>query len=291
MSINYLTHNNYFTTSGHGKDWTVHLKSVTQTPNSWFTESIRSAQLIKESADSPLVLLFSGGLDSEYMLNIFRHAGIDFKVAIISYGDYNIHDNKHAFEYCKAHGIEPIVIDIDMDWFINSGKIIEIANLAKCCAYQIPSIMHGISQIDGTVVMANGEPYVKNFDGDWRWEETERVNSYMNWFSSLHLEGTPDFLRYTPEMTVSFLMEPRVIQLVNNEHPGKLSTRTSKHMIYTQHLEISKRAKFTGWEKLEKLPIMQHELFKEFDLLKEKYNGVFELGYNDLVDELLKYGT
>jgi hypothetical protein len=36
---------------------------------------------------------------------------------------------------------------------------------------------------------------------------------------------------------------------------------------------------------------MQHELFKEFDLLKEKYNGVFELGYNDLVDELLKYGT
>ena len=135
MSINYLTHNNYFTTSGHGKDWTVHLKSVTQTPNSWFTESIRSAQLIKESADSPLVLLFSGGLDSEYMLNIFRHAGIDFKVAIISYGDYNIHDNKHAFEYCKAHGIEPIVIDIDMDWFINSGKIIEIANLAKCCAY------------------------------------------------------------------------------------------------------------------------------------------------------------
>ena len=289
MALKYLTHNNYFTTSGHGKDWTVNLKSVTQTPNSWFDESIRAAQLIKDSASSTLVLLFSGGLDSEYMLNIFKSADIDFKVAIISYGDYNIHDNRYAFKYCEAHDIEPIVIDIDMDWFINSGTIIEIAKKAKCCAYQIPSIMHGISKIDDTVVMANGEPYVKNFDGDWRWEETERVNSYMNWFSDLNLEGTPDFLRYTPEMTASFLMEPRVVQLVNNEHPGKLSTRTSKHMIYSQKMKLAQRSKFTGWEKLEKLPIMQHELFKEFDILKEKYNGVYELGYNDLVDVLLKY--
>ena len=54
-----------------------------------------------------------------------------------------------------------------------------------------------------------------------------------------------------------------------------------------EHLEMSKRAKFTGWEKLEKLPIMQNEIFKEFDSLKEKYNGVFELGYNKLVDTLL----
>ena len=78
MSINYLTHNNYFTTSGHGKDWTVNLKPVTQSPNSWLTESIRSAQLIKESATSPLVLLFSGGLDSEYMLNVFKYANYIF---------------------------------------------------------------------------------------------------------------------------------------------------------------------------------------------------------------------
>ena len=27
----------------------------------------------------------------------------------------------------------------------------------------------------------------------------------------------------------------------------------------------------------------------KLDILKEKYNGVYELGYNDLVDVLLKY--
>ena len=289
MSTNYLTHNNYFTTTGHGNNWEVQLEPCTRFPDNFYKESIRAAKLIDSAIDAPLVLLFSGGLDSEYMLNIFKSANIDFKVAIISYGDYNIHDNRYAFKYCKENNIEPIVIDIDMDKFITSGKIIEIANLAKCCAYQIPSIMHALTKIDGAIIMANGEPYVKNFDGDWRWEETERVNSYMGWFKSQELLGTPDFLRYTPEMTASFLMEPRVIQLVNNEHPGKLSTRTSKHMIYSQQFKLAQRSKFTGWEKLERLPIMENELFKEFDLLKEKYNGVFELSYNNLVDTLLKY--
>ena len=283
-----LTHNDYFTTNGHGKDWTVQLKSITTNSSSWYEESIRAAQIINDISDSPLTLLFSGGLDSEYMLNIFKHAGVDFKVAIISYGDYNIHDNRYAFKYCEAHSIEPIVVDIDIAKFINSGKIFEVANEAKCCAYQIPSIMYGVSKLDGTVIMANGEPYVKNFNGDWRWEETERVNSYMNWFKAKGINGTPDFLRYTPEMTLSFLMEPRVIQLVNNEHPGKLSTRTSKHLIFSQKMELEKRSKYTGWEEIENTSFMS-EITTEFNLLKTKYNGVFELGYNDLVEVLSKY--
>ena len=88
-------------------------------------------------------------------------------------------------------------------------------------------------------------------------------------------------------MTASFLLEPRVMQLVNNELPGKLSTRTSKHMIYSQNFEFAKRSKFTGWERLEQTPIMENEIFNDFNLLKKKYNGVFEMKYQDLLNELL----
>jgi len=281
-----LTYSDYFTTSGHGDNWKVHLKSCTQEPNSFHNECIRAAKILYESASSPIVLLFSGGLDSEYMINIFKKAGIDFKVAIISYGAYNTHDTAYAFEYCNAHNLSPIIIDVDIDKFITSGKIIEIATTAKCCAYQIPSIMYGISKIDGTVIMANGEPYIKNFDGDWRWEETERVNSYMNWFRDQRLEGTPDFLRYTPEMTAGFLKEPRVIQLVNNQLPGKLSTRTSKYMIYSKDFTFKERPKFTGWEQIEKTSLMNNEVFLEINNLKKHYNGVFELQYADLCQHL-----
>ena len=151
-----LTHNDYFTTTGHGKDWTVKLKSITSKSGSWYEESIRSAQIINDIADSQLTLLFSGGLDSEYMVNIFKQANIDFKVAIISYGKYNTHDNAYAFSYCDKNNIEPIVVDIDIEKFIESGKIFEVANEAKCCAYQIPSIMYGVAKLDCTVIMYNG---------------------------------------------------------------------------------------------------------------------------------------
>ena len=60
MGLQYLTHNNYFTTSGHGQDWKVHLTSCTSNPNSFYKEAIHAANLIYESASSPLVLLFSG---------------------------------------------------------------------------------------------------------------------------------------------------------------------------------------------------------------------------------------
>ena len=32
---------------------------------------------------------------------------------------------------------------------------------------------------------------------------------------------------------------------------------------------------------------MENEIFNEFNLLKKKYNGVFEMKYQDLLNELL----
>ena len=94
-----LTYNDYFTTSGHGSSYEGHLVGCTQQPGSYYEESIRAAKLISENASSEIVLMFSGGIDSEYMLNIFKDAEVDFRVAILSYGVYNAHDTHFAFEY------------------------------------------------------------------------------------------------------------------------------------------------------------------------------------------------
>lgn len=282
-----LTHNNYFTTVGTGTSWTVNLKSCTQKIiDDYHNELVRAAKIIYESSSSPITLLFSGGIDGEYMINIFRTAKIPFKVAIISYNEWNMHDTEYAFEYCNNHTIEPIVVDIDIKKFIESGKIYDIANSVNCAAYQIPSIMEGISKLDGTIILANGEPYIKNFDGIWKYEETERVNSYMRWFENNSIDGTPDFLRYTAESTFAFINEPRVQELINNKHPGKLSTRTSKHLIYSKNYNFVPRPKYTGWEEIEKTPLMS-SISNGFEILKLKHNGVFEMEVSELSRILL----
>jgi hypothetical protein len=282
-----LTYNNYFTTSGTGKDWSINFKKCTKKIiEDYHKELINAAHIIHEQADSKLVLLFSGGLDGEFMLNIFRTAKIPFDTAIISYGKYNAHDTEYAFSYCNDHNIKPIIVDIDIEDFIKSGKLLDIATKANCNAYQMPSIMYGLSKLEGTLVMANGEPYIKNYDGVWKYQETEHVNSYMKWYTDNSIDGTPDFLRYTPETTVAFIKEPRVQELVANKHPGKLSTRTSKHLIYSKNYTFVPRPKYTGWELLEKTPFFENEVLKEFERLKDKNNGVYEIESKKLLELL-----
>ena len=281
-----LTKNEYFTTTGTGKFWSVMLKSCERPLiGDYHDELVESAKIIYETASSPITLMYSGGLDGEFMIEVFKTAKIPFKTAIISYGSYNQHDTRYAFDYCNAHNINPIVVDIDVEKFIKTGKIYDIANSVKCSAYQMPSIMEGISKLDGTIIMANGEPYLKNYNGVWYYEETERVNSYMHWFINDGISGTPDFLRYTAESTFAFLNEPRVLELVSNKHPGKLSTRTSKHLIYSKNYDFTSRPKYTGWEELEKTTLF-NEVLSNFQNLRKYHNGQFSLEFSQLYQML-----
>lgn len=280
-----LSYNDYYTTSGNQDTWEVHLKPCTQKSTTYHAECIRAAQLIAEESSKQIVLMFSGGIDSEFMLNIFKEAQVDFKVAIISYGKWNKHDARYAFDYCKLHDIVPDIIDLDLEQFVTSGLIYEIAEQGHCSAYQMTSVMHGIKDIDGCIVMANCEPQIgKNHDGKWMWDEPERTNCYRHWYQYAGIEGTPDFTRYTPEQTVSFLQEPLVKQLVNNElevtHTEKI-----KHLMYNQYFDQTPRTKYTGWEYLERYP-MFNEVNSRFNEFRGKYNGDFQLPYNVVLDLL-----
>jgi len=288
-----LTYNDYFTTSGHGSSYEGHLVGCTQQPGSYYEESIRAAKLISENASSEIVLMFSGGIDSEYMLNIFKDAEVDFRVAILSYGVYNEHDTHFAFEYCNANGIVPVVVDVNLAQLINEDKISEIAKLSKCCAYQMCSVMEGISKIDGTIIMANGEStFTKHTQGEtagnWYWTEHERINSYRNWYKEKNIDGTPDFLKYTPELTASYLLEPEVIQLVN-DNSQRQSTVDIKLDIYNKNYDIQPRQKFTGWERLERSPLFDDLIKSKFiHELKTDYNGVIYMSYDDIYHQMFK---
>jgi hypothetical protein len=282
-----LSYNNYFTTSNHGCEWEVHLKPCSRSiVHSFQEECVLASQIIYDQSSMPLTLMFSGGLDSEFMIQIFQTAKIPFKVAIVSYGEYNAHDTKYAYNFCNNHNITPIVVDIDIKNFIESGKIYEIAEQAKCCAYQIPSIMYGLTKLDGTIIMANGEPYIKKYETEWRWQETERVNSYMNWYRQQRINGTPDFLRYTPEITLSFLTDPVITNIVTDPYTGKLSSRTSKHKIYSTNYLFEPRPKYTGWENIETTSLFSNEIFLEIEKLKNFYNGQYDVEYHTLVKKL-----
>lgn len=265
----------------------MHLKRSTRNSlGSWKAECIRAAQIISKEASDPITLLFSGGLDSEFMIRVFTEAGVKFKVGIINYNNWNVHDTKYAYDYCNQYSIDPITVNVDIEKLITSEEFEDIAVNAKCCAHQMIPVMKGLTLFDGTVIMANGEPYFKNYEGNWVWQETEKVNAYNNFYSNYNINGTPDFLRYTPEMVLAFANNPLVKDLVANKLPGKLSTRTSKIKIYSDGFNFIPREKYTGWEKIQE-SIWHEKALTVTSRLQKVYNGVFEISVDELISRLV----
>ena len=154
-----LLDNNYIKTSGSGSTWIVEITGPSRPVSSYYDETVLAAEKSLSQRTSPLYLCYSGGLDSEYVLNVFLQLGMNIQPVIMN-TQYNHPETKYAFKLCNEKNIKPIIIDLDYDKFIESGKFIELATKTKCSAYQYIANMWLTSQIDGTVITGDSDPHL-----------------------------------------------------------------------------------------------------------------------------------
>lgn len=286
-----LIHDNYLQGTGNGPTWNVSISPPKRKIKSYFNETLDVAEYIYANRTGKIHLLYSGGMDSEFVFNIFLKLGIEFTPVIIKLNpNYNDHDLAYALSFCESKNIKPIIVDVDFNHFVSSGKIVDIAEKIKCAGYQIPVTMHVANQLDGFIVLGNDPPYMKlnTASNTWQLEELELIHSILNNFRINRLEGCPFFLSYTPEMMLSFLLEPRMVELANHIHPGKLGTNTSKIHVYNNNTNFNmvQRPKYTGYENIENSKIFQHEnltIFKEF---QKMWGGAYYENYHELIKRL-----
>ena len=282
-----ITKNNYITAVGTGDTFDINIESFPANFNNYFTETCRAAEEIYDHKQGKLYLLYSGGMDSEYALSIFLSLGMSVTPVIIKLNPgYNAHDFKYATDFCSAKNLVPLIIDIDLEDFVQSGKILDIAKSMKCNIYHRSTTAYAISQLGGTVILGDGDPYVKNNNGVWDVSIYEHDCAMVNYFKNNGIYGTPHFLYYTPEMLISFLTSQRIKELVNNQHPGKLGSNSSKHAVYNEHsnFNLVTRPKYHGFELIEQQEIFKNPVFEEFDKLP--WTGGFHEEYNTFIKRL-----
>ena len=280
--------NNYWTSSGHGKDWESKFAEWPTTHSSFYQESIKTAERITDERQGQILVMYSGGIDSEYVLNVFREIGAPVTPVLIKLSSaLNYHDFRYAAEYCDRSCIEPIVIDVNFEEFLESGRMLDITKEMKTHVYHYAALAHVCSQLDGTVVIGSGEPDIRlNAEtGQWDVVLYEYDFALGRYFENHGIHGTPYFPIYTPEMMMSFLSHPRMKELAENKHPGKLSSVSSKHIIYTDesNYDIVRRPKYTGYEIIEQQNISKHDAFKEIAELRKNYNGVHSENYFNFI--------
>lgn len=281
-----LTYKNYFTVSGHGKKFNCNFEPLNEPFDNFFKESQKAAKIIWDNKQGPIHIMYSGGIDSEFMLSVFLSLKMKVTPVIIRLQpNYNDHDTGLAFKFCKDKGIKPTVVDIEFDKFVDSGMLVEYAKNYKCDKYHMSALMYAISTLDGTILCGGCEPYIRNDNNTWVFEFSEYEWSTSHLFQDKNIPGTPNFNCWTKEQNISFLLDPIMIDLAYNRVYGKLGSRSSKHIVYNRNnnFNLVNRPKLHGYELIEQSEIFKHPAFKEVKKHGKKYNGLYSKNYFDFL--------
>lgn len=284
--------NDYLRPSGSGNKFHVEIDPPKNTNANYHTTSLEVAEKVYSNKIGKLHVMYSGGVDSEYILNLFLTLGIEIvPVIVLLKPNYNHHDVKYAFDFCESKNLKPLIIDIDFDNFVESGKIIDIAEEYQIAAYQFPTTFSVLKKLDGTIVMGNHGPPHMTKDcktGIWYVDEIEPFFAVLKFFEKNKLHGAPFFLVHTAEQYLSFLQDPIMAALSKNQFKEKQGNNSVKRLVYNKLGNFNQllRPKYTGYENIESSKIFNHPNLKIFEEYKKQWWGEYREPYQDILVRL-----
>ncbi len=284
-----LSKNNYIQPVGMGGMFSMLFNSLPKQYDNYFVESCKAAKEVYDLKQGKLYMLYSGGVDSEYALSIFLSMGMDITPVIINLNPhYNDFDIKYATDFCNKKNLSPLIVNLDFDQFVKSGKFLEVSKICRSEVHHRAATAYVAGQLDGTVLLGDGEPYIKkDSNNNWNIEIYEHDYAIWNYYVAKRIWGTTHFNRYTPEMLLSFFADERMIKLANNEVSGKLGSNSSKFIIYNRHCDfnLEERPKYHGYEKIETSEIFQHDAFRELEIMSKEWNGIYSKNYFEFMKQ------
>jgi hypothetical protein len=231
-------------------------------PKSIFEESLRAARLISAKHKAPTLLL-SGGVDSEMVLLSFYLQKLPLKVVIVDYDGMNEHDIRGARELCQKLGVSYQVKEFNLFAFWENDME-SLAKKVHCTSPQVAALCQIVSEIDGYVIVGDGDSSIKGLDK--RFFESKSENwALARWMLQENHEGCPRFFQYTKELEASWYFEPLVEQFVA---AGTWEFFDFRNFIYLKPFIAHKyfgsklRPKFNGFENIKQCEDFRQKLIQ-----------------------------
>lgn len=253
--------------------WWVQYGTCQRKTDSFRQECLNTAKLIRQQVIGEIVLLLSGGIDSEVVLQSFIQEKIPIKIAIMEFKDgLNAHDVYFARKHCDRYSIKPYIFSLDLLNFWEND-LLNYAEPVYSPSPQLLPHMWLMDQVDGYPIMGSGEcllvkrrpdnyiPGTSPYEWDeWDLYEKEKIASWYRHLIVRNREGCAGFFQYNPEIILSYLLDPTVRKMTNCEFIGKLTSESSKHLIYSNHFNLEERDKYHGFEKVMDLDIKYRKI-------------------------------
>ena len=266
-------------------NWFLKYGSISRLPLFWREECIHTAKIIREQTRLPIKVLFSGGLDSNVVMESFRLAGIPISAVTVKMKDYNSHDICWATDYCETYNIKMELLELDILRFWEN-ELFVYGDICQSVSPQFLVPIWAIDQIEGFPIIGLGELFLQRqinthfvYDSD---NEKHRV--FSRFLISRKRDGVPEFFKYTPELKLSHLIDPKTHYWTENCRKLRhLSTVKYKHELYSRHFFLPKRPVYNGFERLQEYDKIYRKQ------LEEKFGGAQQIIKTEYKAQIKKF--
>lgn len=224
--------------------------------SNWLKEQYRTADTIYKEFGKDLVVMFSGGTDSEIVLRSFLKIGVVPRCCFINFiGEYNSEDRVVAQQICDELNVKLEILNFDVIDYYQSGQAHEFAKNIQCRQIAYLSVYHHINKLQAPSVMG-GEMFLRrhtDMTGS-KWYYVIRENedgSAMRFTSKYNVPLVNEWFSYTPEMMGYYLDHPDIQSLITTRFNFKLGSVSSKNAILKSLMPaLVDKVKTHGYEKL-----------------------------------------
>lgn len=227
------------------------------TPTSYRQACLNNAQLIAESAKKPIMVLCSGGIDSEIIVRCFNELNIKVVLGTMIFPNrINEHDYTFARQLAEELDLTIKEFHIDPFQYMRDGYEKD----AEAFKEFAPSLLIHTKMLqyfssDYHTVIGGGDLIIKQHDivDDWLFIQ-ERTSSCRtaSWLMQNNVSGSPRFFAHTPESLLAFLTDP-LMSIYRKQKPSfvHMSGSDAKYLVLHSNFPgLTPRPKFTGYEKL-----------------------------------------
>lgn len=241
------------------KDDVCTFKTVKSSRNigTYKEELINNVKAMRDYYTGQFDVLYSGGVDSEVILRIFKELRIPHNTIVVRYKDgYNQREISYALESLESLNIPYKVIDFDLKHFYENDAY-DLCKKSSCIRVgRVNHVKFCVDFCDNIPVMGEGDIYWYRTHGidytkptEWKFLVSEASHNCNSYLTSLGRENVCDFYEFTPELIKAYNQQPIMQDLLNDRIPGKTSNWSSKWLMHSQLWpDLIKRVKLTGLE-------------------------------------------
>lgn len=272
-----LSKNNHMVVGYNGMPWThrtslydrffINYSQPAEKIYTFNEASVIAAKEISKSAElknkKPLIL-YSGGIDSEFIIASFIKAEVDFSVAHVRYlPNYNDHETDFVYKFCKRYNLDLKEFYVNADEFFRNEKNFDSAIKDNARLIELQLITEISEKIKDNFFPISDHPGVMLFrkntnlreSSEWYWKDYEHLCSYYFHCMRNKIDSSSSFFHWSPEIILAFLVDPLIVKLVSNNIHGKITIRTSTLPLYRNtfpEFNFEDRPKFRGFEYMSK---------------------------------------